>query len=315
MLQGFLIVPQVGDHLGNADLTLRLDLVEHVGGSVRVGLERVGAPLHLRLLGSSHGFGIVDDALSGSCIGLGDLCLHLSDAVADVLFLQHICLAGSIELFHELVVLALFEGSGFQLSIQLRLFFIQLLYFLLNRGLFLVQLILALYEGVAFLNGHLGVDVLVHLVCVEVEIIALFTVGKVQSVIFRIKLLHIGLQQGLVGCGFVFFFRQLRDLCSQFFGCIRFSLEGLHIVLVAFGAGIGGLLQIFLCAGQLLHSFRLLFERLGIPGQPFDECGDACDEQGRGGDHESHRAQQRLDGHAQRRSCGCEQGRCNRGEG
>ena len=84
---------------------------------------------------------------------------------------------------------------------------------------------------------------------------------------------------------------------------------------MAFGAGIGGLLQVFLCAGQLLHSFRLLFEYLGVPGQPFDEGGDARDEQGRGGNHEPHGPQQRLDGHAQRRSCGCEQGRRNCGEG
>ena len=150
MLQGFLIVPQVGDHLGNADLTLRLDLVEHVGGSVRVRLERVGAPLHLFLLGCGHGLGIVDDALSGSRIGLGDLCLHLGLTGCNILFLKDVCLAGSIELFHELVVLALLERLIRKLSIQLRLFFIQFLQILFEGSLFLVQLILTGNERIAF---------------------------------------------------------------------------------------------------------------------------------------------------------------------
>ena len=84
---------------------------------------------------------------------------------------------------------------------------------------------------------------------------------------------------------------------------------------MAFGAGIGGLLQIFLRTGQLLHSFRLLLERLGVTSQPFDEGSDARDKQSRGGDHKSHRTQQGLDGCTQRRSRGREQSGCNRGKG
>ena len=103
----FLVVLQVCDHLADRDLTLRLDLVEHIGGRFCVGLQGIRTALHFFFLRSGDSFRIVNNGLRRGCVKFCDLGINSFFPGSDVFFLLDIRLTGRVQLLHEFIVLTL----------------------------------------------------------------------------------------------------------------------------------------------------------------------------------------------------------------